>query len=74
MKTLKPNLSKGEEKTVGDLAKRKYIMVANADKGGAVVRIVNKKFINEFNDQSLHRDNYMLFRKNLILSKWLIMR
>ena len=37
MKNLKPNLSKGEEKAMEELAKRKYIVITNADKGGGVV-------------------------------------
>ena len=37
MKNPKPNLSKGEQKTMEELAKRKDIIITNADKGGAVV-------------------------------------
>ena len=37
MKTPKRNLSKGEQKAMEELAKRKDIIITNADKGGAVV-------------------------------------
>ena len=33
----KPNLSKGEQKAMEELAKRKDIIITNADKGSAVV-------------------------------------
>ena len=37
MKSPKPNLSKGEQKAIEKLAKRKDIIITNADRGGAVV-------------------------------------
>ena len=37
MKHPKPNLSKGEQKAMGVLAKRKDIIITSADKGSAVV-------------------------------------
>ena len=37
MKAPKPNLSKGDQKAMEELAKRKDIIITNADKGGAVV-------------------------------------
>ena len=37
MKNRKPNLSKGEQKAMEKLVKRKYIIISNADKGGALV-------------------------------------
>ena len=37
IKNPKPNLSKGEQKAIEELAKRKDIIITNAGKGGAVV-------------------------------------
>ena len=37
MKNPKSNLSKGEQKSIEELAKRKDIVITNAGKGGAVV-------------------------------------
>ena len=41
------NLSKGEQKAMKDLVKRKDIIITNADKGGAVVILDVEKYINE---------------------------
>ena len=47
MKNPKPNLSKGEQKVIEELAKRKDIIITNAYKGGAVVIMDVEKYINE---------------------------
>ena len=48
MKNPKPNLSKGQQKGMEEVAKRKDIIIANADKGGDVVVNVDK-YINKAN-------------------------
>ena len=58
MKNPKPNLSKGEQKTMEELAKRKDIIITNADKGGAVVIMDVEKYINEANHQLSNKPNY----------------
>ena len=58
MKYPKPNLSKGEQKTMEKLAKRKDIIITNADKGSAVVTIDVEKYINEANRQLSNKRNY----------------
>ena len=51
IKNPKPNLSKGEQKAMEELTKRKDIVITNADKGGAVVIMDVEKYINEANHQ-----------------------
>ena len=58
MKNPKPNLSAGEQKAMEKLAKRKDIIITNADKGGAVVIINVEKYINEANRQLSDKRNY----------------
>ena len=58
MKNPKPNLSTGEQKAMEKLAKRKDIIITNADKGGAVVIINVEKYINEANRQLSDKRNY----------------
>ena len=58
MKNPKPNLSAGEQKAMEKLAKRKAIIITNADKGGAVVIINVEKYINEANRQLSDKRNY----------------
>ena len=58
MKTPKPNPSKGEQKAMEELAKRKDIIITNADKGGAVVIMDVEKYINEANRQLSDKRNY----------------
>ena len=58
MKNPKPNLSKGEQKAMEELAKRKDIIITNADKGGAVVIMDVEKYINEANRQLSDKRNY----------------
>ena len=58
MKNPKPNLSKGEQKAMEQLAKRKDIIITNAGKGGAVVIMAVKKYINEANRQLSDKRNY----------------
>ena len=49
MKNPNPNSSKGEQKAMEELAKKKDIIITNADKSGAVVIIDVEKYINEAN-------------------------
>ena len=49
MKNPKPSLSKGKQKAMAELAKRKYIIITNADKGDAVVIMNVKIYTNEAN-------------------------
>ena len=58
MKNPKPNLSKGEQKAMEELAKRKDIIINNADKGSAVVIMDIEKYINEANCQLSDKRNY----------------
>ena len=58
MKNPKPNLSKGEQKAMEELAKRKDIIITNADKGSAVVIMDVEKYINEANSQLSNKRNY----------------
>ena len=65
MKNPKPDLSKGEQKAMEELAKRKDITVTNADKGGAVVVIMDiEKYINETNCQLSDKRNYKNLQKD----------
>ena len=57
MKNQKPNLSKGEQKAMEELAKRKDIIITNADKGGDVVITDVEKYINEANCQLSDKRN-----------------
>ena len=43
MKIPKPNLSKGKQKSMKELPKRKDVIITNTDKGSAIVRMDNKK-------------------------------
>ena len=58
MKNPKSNLSAGEQKAMEKLAKRKDIIITNADKGGAVVIINVEKYINEANRRLSDKRNY----------------
>ena len=49
MKNLKPSLSKGKQKAMEELAKRKDIFITNADKGGAAVILDVEKYIKKAN-------------------------
>ena len=51
MKQAKPNLSKMEQKAMEELAKRKDVIMANADKDGALVIMDLEKYIKEANRQ-----------------------
>ena len=51
MKNPKQNLSKGEQRSMEEFAKRKEIIITNADEGGAVVIMGVEKYINEANHQ-----------------------
>ena len=58
MENPKPNLSKGEQKSMEELAKRKDIIITNVDKGGAVVIMDIEKYINKANHQLFDKCNY----------------
>ena len=58
MKNSKPSLSKGEQKAMEELAKRKDIIITNADEGGAVVIMDVEKYINKANRQLSDKRNY----------------
>ena len=61
MKNAKPSLSKGEQREIEELAKRKDIIINNADKGGVLLIIDVEKYINEANRQlSEERNNKTL--------------
>ena len=49
MKNPNPNLSKGEQKAMEELAKRKNVIITNVDKGSAVVVMDVENYINEAN-------------------------
>ena len=49
MENPKPNVSKGKQKAIKKLAKRKDIIITNAGKGGAVVIMDAEKYFNEAN-------------------------
>ena len=67
MKNPKPNLSKGEQKAMEELAKRKDIIITNADKGGAVVIMDVEKYINEANRQLSDERNYKKLQEDTTL-------
>ena len=70
MKYPKPNLSKGEQKTMEELAKRKDIIITNADKGSAVVITDVEKYNNQANRQLFNkRNNKKIQRYNAVI--WL---
>ena len=48
----KQNLSKGEQKALSNFKKRNDIIFTNADKGGTVVIIDTKRYIDEVNKQN----------------------
>ena len=64
MKNPKPNLSKGEQKAIEELAKRKDIILTNADKGGAVVLTDVEKYIKEANPQLSDKRNYKTLQED----------
>ena len=63
-KNPKPNLFKGEQKAMEELAKRKYIIINNADKGRAVVIMDVEKYINESNRQLSDKRNYKKLKED----------
>ena len=64
MKNPKPNLSKGEQKAMEELAKRKGIIITNAEKGGAVVIIDVEKYIKEATRQLSDKGNYQKLQED----------
>ena len=64
MKNSKPNLSKGEQKVIEELAKRKDIIITNLDKGGAVVIMDVEKYIEEANRQLSDKRNYKTLQED----------
>ena len=67
MKNPKPNISKGEQKAMGELAKGKDIIITNADKGGAVVKMDAEKYINEANRQLSDKRSYNMLQEDPML-------
>ena len=63
MKNLNSNLSKGEQKAMEELAKRKNIIIINVDKGGDVVVMDVERYINEANHQLSNKCNYKKTRR-----------
>ena len=63
-KNAKPSLSKGEQKAMDKLAKRKDISIANADKGSAVVIMYIEKCINKANSQLSDKHNYKALQED----------
>ena len=61
---IKPNLCKGEQKAVEELAKREDIIITNADKGGAVVIMDVEKYINEANRQLSDKHYYKTLQED----------
>ena len=54
-----------------ELAKRKYIIINNADKGGAVVIMDVEKYINETNRQLSDKRNYKKLPEDPTVLIWL---
>ena len=64
MKNPKPNVSKGKQKAIRKLAKRKDIIITNADKGGALVIMDAEKYFNEANRQLSDKRSYNLLQED----------
>ena len=60
----KENLSKGEQKALSNFKKRNDIIITNADKGGAVVIIDTKSYIDEVNKQLNNNEFYKCITDN----------
>ena len=58
MKNPNSNLYNEEQKAMEELAKRKDIIITNADKGGAVVIMDVENYINKANRQQSDKLNY----------------
>ena len=67
MKNQKPNLSKGGQKAMEKLPKRKDIIITNPEKGVAVVKIGVERYINETNRQLSDKHNYKTLQKDTAL-------
>ena len=65
MKNPNPNSSKGEQKAMEELTKKKDVIITNADKSGAVVIIDVEKYINEANCQLSDKQNYKTLEEDL---------
>ena len=64
MKNPKPILSKGEQKAMEELAKRKDIIITNADNGGAVVIMDVEKYISEAHRQLCDKRNFKMLQED----------
>ena len=64
IKNPKLNLSKGEQKAMKEFAKRKDIIINNADKGIAVVIMDIEKYINEVRRQLSDKRNYKTLQED----------
>ena len=58
------HLQKGEQNAMKELAKRKDIIITNADKGGAVVIMDVEKYINKANRQLSDKRNYEMLQED----------
>ena len=63
MKNPNPNLSKGEQKAMEELAKRKNVIITNVDKGSAVVVMDIENYINETNHQLSNKQTTRNYKK-----------
>ena len=69
MKQAKPNLSKMEQKAMEELAKRKDVIMANADKDGALVIMDLEKYIKEANRQLSEKHIYKTLQEDPMLQQ-----
>ena len=67
MKNPKPNLSKGEQKAMEKITKRKGIIITNVDKGGTLVIMYVQKYFNEDSRQLSEKVIYKKLQKDLTL-------
>ena len=67
VKNPKLNLSKGQQKSMEELAKRKDIIITSADKGGAVVIIDVEECIKEANCLLSDKRNYKTLQEDPML-------
>ena len=67
MKNPKLNLSKGKQKTIEELSKRKDIIITNSDNCGAVVILDIEKNIKEANCQLSDKHNFKTLQEDPML-------
>ena len=69
MKNPKPNVSKGKQKAMRELAKKKHIIVANADSGSAVAIMDAEKYFNEASRKLSDKRSNNLLQEDLKLKQ-----